>query len=215
MIEISARITKDGQPVRRFRLSSGRMLSVMGTRFGFRERQMYRMGNLGISTILERVSKAIGSDDSRMKPLSMRRSRKGEQYGYRVRKRKAVGGRGIRDLRLTGAMLDNLSVRSVSETEVRIDFTSRDARMKARTNEARDAWWGWSPKDLVRLTVAAKQMFREMAFNISATRDRGLSSSAIWMDPMSYNFPGSVDARWARGLRQRISSGNLGRKHPL
>lgn len=133
----------------------------------------FALGQFGIKTIRDRVSRGIGSDDSPMPPLSGRESaitRDGKfvrrQAGYRDRKQR-FGGRPIRDLYgkgdQGGHMLDNLTVREATTNSVRMDITSRTGRVKARANERRSPWFGFSPRD--RRIVLARM--------IDVFRDRG------------------------------------------
>lgn len=123
---------------------------------------MYGLGQFGIKLIKNRVSKSIGSDDNPMPALKTRLRRDGsERRGYKQIKQRA-GLNPFRDL--TGLnkndhMLQNLSVRFANEDSVRMDFTKRSARMKARANEKLAPWFGWSVQDLIKLKAESRSIF--------------------------------------------------------
>lgn len=117
----------------------------------------FQLGQFAIRTIRDRVARGVGSDDSQMPALSGRGSavtRDGkfvrQRPGYREQKQRA-GGKPIRDLygkgNQGGHMLDNLRVREATPTSVRMDITSRWGRIKARANDKRSPWFGFSPRD--------------------------------------------------------------------
>jgi hypothetical protein len=213
---------RTGMTVRRVNLD-GAKFRIFGE-WSLTAQQMYQLGLFAIAVMRERVSRGIGSSDAPMKPLSEHKGRRwsksrgewveyGRGTGYRFRKVRS-GGKGIRDLTLTGSMLGNISVRSVSERQVRIDITSSRERMKARANEIRSPWWGWSANDLARITLAARQLFRLNIGEISVGGRGGAmfgGSAAIWMNPWQHNAPASRDAAWASGLRTRIATGGFRR----
>lgn len=78
-------------------------------------------------------------------------------------------------------MLDNLGVRYADSSSVRMDITQDFARVKARANERRSPWFGFSPNDVRRIIDFAKALW---GVNISdlAVKLRG-HSRAVWMDP--------------------------------
>jgi hypothetical protein len=79
-------------------------------------------------------------------------------------------------------MLDNFTVRYADENAVRMDITAQWARDRARSNERRSPWFGFSPNDVRVILVAARQMFH-MNITDFAAKFRGVSGSAVWMDP--------------------------------
>jgi hypothetical protein len=123
--------------------------------------QMEKIGNFGLQTVIARAKRGIGSDDAPFPPLKGSNVR---QFAARVNGkatfRSASGSaqwkskHGLQPTRdLVGAgtwgghMLDNPSVRKASETEVRIAFTSRSARVKALANEQRTPFFSFSEAD--------------------------------------------------------------------
>lgn len=183
--------------VSKVRLASGRKLSFFGNPLGTDEQTMLRFAEYAISLIRTRVSRGIGSDDAPMAPLAK---------VYAIRKARA--GRSSKvNLSYTGAMLDNISVRSVSATQARIDITSPKQRIKARALEhgrpadhrgrgkmAPRPWWGLSPRDAAQLTGAASSFFGMQVANlgIGSGRGRAFGSSARWLDPLGFQKGGTV-----------------------
>jgi hypothetical protein len=137
---------------------------------GFQKYQMAKLGAIGLASLKERVSRGIGSDDSPMPPLT-RKNTPIMRHGKFVRQRVAYanwkGAHGLqpfRDLRGTGKegghMIDNLTVRSASETEVKIALTKSKQRAKAISNERRTPWCSWSDRDQRAIIDAAVVMFK-------------------------------------------------------
>lgn len=162
----------------------------------FQKAQMERLGKFAISTIRKRVARGIGSDDSAMPPLSAKHSAV-KVHGKFVRQRvpysqfKASHGlQPIRDLAGTGKdgghMLDNLSVRSVSETNVRMGFTQNKARQKALSNEKKTPWLGFSDGDERAIIAYAEQMFRSQVEVIRRQMFTGSARNGRYVDsPLS------------------------------
>lgn len=151
----------------------------------------FSLGRFAIQTIRERVSRGIGSDDAPMPPLSGRGSavtRDGkflrQRPGYREQKQRA-GGRPIRDLYgkgdQGGHMLDNFTVREATTTSVRMDITSRSARVKARANERRSPWFGFSERDRRIVFERMIDAFRSRGNVINiGSRVRGVRGGAVF-----------------------------------
>ena len=245
MIVLKAKFTdKDGKPLampwRRVQMSTGQKVRFFGAEIGFNELQMLVLGNYGVQVIKDRVSRGIGSNDAPMSALKLSRKKRWSQkhqkwveygepdQGYAKIKR-AAGQPAIRNLMLTGKMLGDFSVRSVSASEVRMDITTNESRMKARTNEIRAPWWGWSAGDLVKLVKRSRELFGDMVQDIGATMAgrfgqlkrtaaggwevlRGgkyTTSQPIWMNPWGKVAPKSLDAASMPALRVRIKSGTI------
>jgi hypothetical protein len=216
---------KTGQLVQHFKTKSGAKFRVLG-QLTPRVNDMRLLGEFAVAIIKGRVSKGIGSDDAPMKPLSMfQRSRWSKKQQRYVKYGNPINpGKDHRDLRGPGAdgfgpwakghMLDAFSVRSVSEREVRMDITTAWARGKARVNEIRSPWFGWSVNDLKNLTVAAESIFHQKITDIAVML--GLQGSRgnkpIWMNPWAAIAPHSADARWAAALRSKIAAGPVNRR---
>lgn len=248
MIVLKAKLTdKSGAPLalpwRRVQMGNGQQVRFFGAEIGFTELQMLSLGNFAVDVIKDRVSRGIGSDDAPMPALKIARrkrwSKKQNRWveysqqdsGYGKVKRLA-GRQPIRDLTFTGGMLNDFSVRSVSASEVRMDITTVEGRMKARVNEIRAPWFGWSPADLVKLVTKAKQLFGDMVQDIGVTMagrfgqlrrsltggwsiingGKYTTAKPIWMNPWGKVAPGSRDAASMENLRVRIRSGSVRRR---
>jgi hypothetical protein len=166
---------KSGMLMRQYQFgSTGAKVRFYGE-LNFGTRAMYALAKFALATMLNRVSKAIGSNDQPMKPL---------KKGYAIHKTR-LGRGNKRNLLYSGDMLRNISIRSVSEYQARIDLTSAKQRMKARQNEVKSPWYGWSPNDIARMSVRAQQLYRgrvsEFGF-VSSSSAR--NAQPIWMDPL-------------------------------
>ena len=201
---------KTGLEARRIKFGSGRKITVFG-QLGFDVRQMLQLGNYGVSLIRDRVSRGIGSNDQTMPPLKQSKARRysisqkklveyGDLLPRYAKYKQRVGAKPIRDLKLTGEMLGNIAVRSVSANQARIDISSNIQRIKARRNERRSPWWGWSPKDLAKLAFAARETFRtNLSFSVGSGRSNAaFGSSSIWMRPWLHNYGAQVEAKETR-----------------
>lgn len=128
----------------------GRKVRIKG--FGIRPLQMLRLGGIGLAAVKARVARGLNIDDQAMPPLKKR---------YAIQKNKQIGGgRQVRDLRLTGSMLNNLTVRSATENQVRIALTRQADRQKALRNQQISPWLGWSPADIQAVEAAARRIFQ-------------------------------------------------------
>ena len=117
----------------------------------FRQHQMVKIGTVGVATVKNRVTAALGPDDGSAKPLTKR---------YAIRKtRLGLGNR--RNLTFTGNMLRNLSLRTVSENSAKANVTSRKERIKAWANQNIQPWLVFSSKNRAAVTEAARRVFQE------------------------------------------------------
>jgi hypothetical protein len=93
-------------------------------------------------------------------------------HGKFVRQRLGYAGwkaehglRPIRDMwgsgKEGGHMLDNFTVRSASESSVRLAFTQNKARARALSNERRTPFLSWSDSDVAKIMDRAAAMFKE------------------------------------------------------
>lgn len=113
------------------------------------QKEMLALSSLGLRSIKERVQNAQNTQDGPAKPLAR---------GYAVAKMKMRGiqkATGVpvrpisnrRDLTLTGKMLANLGIRSVSENRAFSGWTSLKERLKATNNQRLEAFVDFSPKN--------------------------------------------------------------------
>lgn len=117
----------------------------------FRQRDMVQIGSAGLLAVKKRIATAQGPDDSPAKPLTKR---------YAIHKSKLRKGN-RRDLWLTGRMLKNLTLRSVSENSSKAALTSRKERIKGLANAKIQPWLVFSPKNRQAVTEAARRVFQE------------------------------------------------------
>lgn len=154
--------------------------------FGPEKYQMLGWGKFAVNVVKERVRAGIGSDDSPMKDL---------KPSYAKFKAK-TGKIAIRNLTFSGAMLDNLQVRYADPSKVRADITSRLGRIKARTNERRTPWFGFSRSDEKKVFTEGTRLFTGNIRNIGIKlRANGaLGRRPIWLDPLGIKASARVAA---------------------
>ena len=150
MIEVAVRQEASGPRALALKGANGRPVRFYGA-YTFQARQLERIAEFGITRIQRRAQAGIGSDDAPMPELSR---------GY-ARRKARTGRTALRDLTFTGAMLNNLTVRSVSDSEVRMAITSTIERRKALANERLAPWFGWSPADVTALARFSGQIFTQ------------------------------------------------------
>jgi len=119
----------------------------------FRQFQMLKLGTVGLAAVRNRLAAGRGPADAPSKPLTKR---------YAIFKSKRLRRRAVRDLSLTGSMLRNLSVRTVSEKAAKAGLTSRKDRIKGLANERIEPWLVFSPANRAAVTEAARRIFREI-----------------------------------------------------
>jgi hypothetical protein len=110
----------------------------------FKQRQMYELGSVGVSTVKERLAASQGPEDSPAKPL---------RKGYAIWKTKQGKGN-RRNLALSGDMLRNFEVRTVSEKRAKASLTTR--------NQHIEAWTVFSPKNAAAVVKAAQKVLEAM-----------------------------------------------------
>jgi hypothetical protein len=159
--QITVKTWKDGRQVARFRDSQG----LVRTRVGItaaqwtRAEQVRDLADYAILLQLEQARAGVGSDGSPMPPLKSRRLKfAGRHNGIAQFARKS-----LRDLYGTGKegghMLDFIRVNYLDDTKATIAITSKHQREKARGNERRYPWWGWSPASMRKLRERSAQIF--------------------------------------------------------
>ena len=138
----------------------------------FRQQDMVRLATVGVASILERTRLGRGPTDGPAKPLSQSYARFKLRRGLIPRRDlRGTGmfpvkarGRGAKlkkaVTRFVGHMMDNLSVRTVSDNIATAGFTTLAARTKAQANNQREPFLVWSPKNRAAVMEAARQIFR-------------------------------------------------------
>ena len=117
----------------------------------FRHQDMVKIGTVGVSALKNRLEAAQGPNDSPAKPLTKR---------YAIYKTR-LGKGNRRNLRLTGRMLDNFMLRTVTENSAKASLTSRKERIKGWANQRIEPWVVLSPKNQVAVREAARRVLAE------------------------------------------------------
>jgi len=134
----------------------------------FRQFQMLKLGTVGLAAVKNRLAAGLGPSDAPAKPLTKR---------YAIYKAKRLRRRAVRDLSLTGSMLGNLSVRTVSERAAKAALTSRKERIKGLVNMRREPWLVFSPANRAAAIEAARRILCEMTPRLIVERFLGASQS--------------------------------------
>jgi len=121
-------------------------------RLNFKQHQMFKIGNVGVAAVKNRVGAALGPTDAAAKPLTKR---------YAIRKTR-LGRGNRRNLTLTGDMLRNFQVRTVSENKARAGLSTRKDRIKAWINQKIEPWIVFSPKNKAAVLEATRRVLNEM-----------------------------------------------------
>ena len=123
---------------------------------------MFKIGNVGLASVKNRLAATQGPNDGAAKPLS--------RY-YAIRKTKM--GKGSRDLMLTGDMLRNFMVRTVSENKAKASNSTRKDRVKAWITNKIEPWAVFSPKNRLVVQQTAQQVLNEIAPRLAIERSLG------------------------------------------
>jgi hypothetical protein len=132
-------------------------------RLNVRQAQMFKIGNVGLASVKNRLAAAQGPNDGAAKPLS--------RY-YAIRKTR-MGRGNRRDLMLTGNMLRNFLVRSVSENKAKASNSTRKDRIKAWITSKIEPWAVFSPKNRVVVHDTAQKLLAEIAPRLVIERSLG------------------------------------------
>ena len=132
-------------------------------RLNFRQAQMFKIGNVGVAAVKNRVTAAQGPADAPAKPLTKR---------YAIRKTK-LGRGNRRNLSFTGDMLRNLMVRTVSEKAAKAGLSTRKDRIKAWANQKIEPWLVFSPQNRAAVFEAARRVFQEATKRLLLERNLG------------------------------------------
>jgi len=129
----------------------------------FRQSEMFKIGNVGVGVVKNRLSAALGPEDSPAQPLKKR---------YAIRKTKLGLGNG-RNLSFTGDMLRNLMVRTVSEGRAKAALSTRKDRIKAWANQKIEPWLVFSPRNKAAVVEATRRIFGEMKKRLLLEKNLG------------------------------------------
>jgi hypothetical protein len=136
-------------------------------RLNFRQQQMFKLGTVGVAAVKNRLAAAQGPDDGAAKPLTKR---------YAIWKTK-MGKGNRRNLVLSGDMLRNFMVRTVSENRAKASVTGRSTiktttnkrgklvgvenKVKAWITNKIEPWMVFSPKNKQAVVEAANRVLQE------------------------------------------------------
>jgi hypothetical protein len=129
----------------------------------FPQMTMFKVGTVGVASVKNRLAAAQGPNDTPAKPLTKR---------YAIRKTK-LGRGNRRNLTLTGDMLRNFLVRTVSENKAKASNTTRKDRIKAWANQRIEPWVVFSPKNRHAVLEAGRRVLAEMAPRLTLERVLG------------------------------------------
>ena len=132
-------------------------------RLNIKQAQMFKIGNVGLASVKNRLAAAQGPTDGAAKPLSRL---------YAIRKTK-MGRGNRRDLMLTGDMLRNFMVRTVSENKAKASNSTRRDRVKAWITNKIEPWAVFSPKNRMVVQQTAQQVLNEIAPRLAIERSLG------------------------------------------
>ena len=132
-------------------------------RLNFKQSQMFKVGNVGVAAVKNRVGAALGPSDASAEPLTKR---------YAIRKTR-LGKGNRRNLTFTGDMLRNFMVRTVSESRARASLSTRKDRIKAWVNQKIEPWVVFSPKNRAAVLEAARRVLNEMKSTLLLERALG------------------------------------------
>lgn len=129
----------------------------------FRQQAMFKIGGAGAAAVKNRVAAAQGPTDSSAKPLTKR---------WAIQKTK-LGKGNRRNLTLTGDMLRNFMVRTVSENKAKVNNSTRKDRLKAWINEKIEPWVLFSPKNKATVAESGRRVLADMKSKLILERAFG------------------------------------------
>jgi hypothetical protein len=166
---------KDGREVTWFRDTQGRVrISEKAKNNWTRVEQIRDLADYGILLQLAQLDAGLGSDGSPAKVLSGRYAAWKSKMGLESKRNLlGLGGRPMvtnkagekRRLKSAthmqgrGHMRDDIRVNYVDEQKATITISNQASRIKARANEQKSPWYGWSPSSITKLREYAHQLF--------------------------------------------------------
>ena len=132
-------------------------------RLNFRQAQMFKIGNVGVAAVKNRLAAAQGPTDSSAKPLTKR---------YAIQKTK-LGKGNRRNLSFTGDMLRNFLVRTVSENKAKASNSTRKDRLKAWINNKIEPWIVFSGRNRTAVLNATNRILIENKARLVVERALG------------------------------------------
>ncbi len=132
-------------------------------RLNVRQQEMFKIGNVGVASVKNRLARAQAGEDGPAKPLTKR---------YAIRKTR-MGKGNRRNLMLTGDMLRNFMVRTVSENKAVASNSTRKDRIKAWINNKIEPWAVFSPKNRDEVVALARKVITALAPRLAIERSLG------------------------------------------
>ena len=120
-------------------------------RLNFRQAQMFKIGNVGVAALKNRLAAAEGPTDGSAKPLTKR---------YAIWKTK-LGKGNRRNLMLSGEMQRNFQVRTVSENRAKASNSTRKDRIKAWITNKIEPWIVFSARNRTAVLDATNRILIE------------------------------------------------------
>ena len=133
-------------------------------RLNFPQQQMFKIGNVGVAAVKNRVGAALGPERLAGQAAHQAVRHPEDQAWQRQPPQSDV---------LTGDMLRNLQVRTVSENKARAGLSTRKDRIKAWANQKIEPWLVFSPKNQAAVVEAARRVMQEAAKRLVLERSLG------------------------------------------
>lgn len=114
-----------------------------------------RIGTEMLAAQKQRIGRGLNTSDSQAKPLS-------KPYLFKKAKIRRTN-RPIRDLKLTGLLMENFTLRKAANGIVRAEPTSREARKHALAAVEKDAMIGFAGSDLKTVYEGAEEQYGQLA----------------------------------------------------
>lgn len=117
--------------------------------------QLKRIGEVMVKAQLERWSKGINAYGNPARKLSVKYAIAKGSY---LRKH-GIGGRPIRDMKMTGLTVKNFSLRKAADNTIRAENTSREARAHASRANKLEEMIGFAGSDQIAVFQATQQEY--------------------------------------------------------
>lgn len=134
------------------------------------QQQMFKIGQVAVASVKDRVRRALTPDLTPSKKLSKRWAVIKTRWARSI---PSIRLPARRDLSFSGQMLRDFQVRTVSETKFQARNSTRRGRDKAAGNERREQWAAYSREDEKRVQKAARQLLPAIAGRMVIAYSRG------------------------------------------
>ena len=130
-------------------------------RLNFSQKQMMKLGTVAVASVTNRARAGRNANDAPAKPLTKRyaiwKTKALSRGGFR-KTGKGGGRKNVRDLNLTGNMLRNFRIRTVTNNQANAACSTRKDRIKAKVNNQREIWIALSRKNILEVVRAGRQI---------------------------------------------------------